>query len=277
MRLCTIRLEGEETAAVAVGDGLVPVKRINAHLGRAWPTDLLALIRQGLSPVLLRDAERTPGAIAPWDAAFAPLYRHPRKIWGIGLNYRDHAADLGADPGDAPASWMRPASTLAGDGASLKLPEGVGRVTAEAEIAVILGRRARNLGSRKEARDAVFGFTPALDLTAEELLQKNARYLTQAKSYDGFCVLGPFVVTADEWEPTNETRIVTIVDGQTKDGNVAQMRHDPYELIRNFSHVFAWEPGDVLLTGTPGALALRSGSTMRAQIDGLPALIARVA
>src|SRR5437667_314928 len=140
---------------------------------------------------------------------------------------------------------------------------GDGRVTAEAEIAVVIGRHARSLGSRKEARDAVFGFTPGLDLTAEDLLQRNARYLTQAKSYDGFCILGPFIVTTDEWEPSGATRIATTVDGEGKEGTVAQMRHDPYEIVRHFSHVFAWEPGDIILTGTPGALPLRGGSKMR--------------
>ena len=110
---------------------------------------------------------------------------------------------------------------------------------------------------------------------AEDLLQRNARYLTQAKSYDGFCILGPFIVTTDEWEPSGATRIATTVDGERKEGTVAQMRHDPYEIVRHFSHVFAWEPGDIILTGTPGALPLRGGSKMRAEIEGLPPLHAR--
>lgn len=173
-------------------------------------------------------------------------------------------------------AWMRPTSTLAGDGATIRLPP-VGLVTAEAEIGVVIGKRARDLSTREQARDAVFGFTPVLDLTAEELLRRNVRNLTRAKSYDGFCVLGPFVTTVDEWEPTRDTLITTEVEKGRREGRVAQMRHDPYELVRFFSHVFAWEPGDVLLTGTPGALPLAPGSTMRATVEGLGTLSARVA
>ena len=83
MRLCTLRLNGRETAAVATEHGVVPVARINAYLGRAWPTDLYALLQQGLTLNLLRDAQRTPDALPPSAADYAPLYRHPRKIWGI--------------------------------------------------------------------------------------------------------------------------------------------------------------------------------------------------
>jgi 2-keto-4-pentenoate hydratase/2-oxohepta-3-ene-1,7-dioic acid hydratase in catechol pathway len=208
---------------------------------------------------------------------FAPPLAHPNKIWGVGLNFAGHAADLGATAPDDPGAWMRPATTLAPHGARVRLPPGIGRVTAEAEIGVVIGTYARDLASREAAKDAVFGFVPVLDLTAEELLLKNTLNLTRAKSYDGFCIVGPSVVTVDEWEPTSGTRIATTVDGSTKDGRVAQMRHDPYELVRFFSHVFAWEPGDLLLTGTPGALPLRTGSSMRCEIDGLGVLEATAA
>ena len=86
MRVCTLRLDGQETAAVVTAAGIVPVKWINAHLGRGWPTDLLSLIRQGLSPLLARDAEHTPRVVERSAVEYGPLYRHPRKIWGIGLS-----------------------------------------------------------------------------------------------------------------------------------------------------------------------------------------------
>ena len=280
MRFCAFREYGAVATGFVHGDRVVSLDDLNDALSMDLGPDLDAFLQRGQEPAFRKAlaGPRTP--TSGWKAAnlaYAPPLQRPGKIWGIGLNFPAHAGDLKADAGDAPAAWMRPASTLAGDGSAVELPPGVGRVTAEAEIAVVIGKRARRLGSRKEAREAVFGFMPVLDLTAEELLLKNARYLTQAKSYDGFCVAGPFVVTTDEWEPSPDTRITTVVDGARKDGAVAQMRHDPYELVRHFSHVFAWEPGDVLLTGTPGALPLRSGSTMRAEIDGLPPLKATVA
>src|SRR5512134_1397865 len=122
MRLCTIRLDGTETAAVVTANGIVPVASVNAHLGRAWPTDLLTLIERGLSPILLRDAERTPDALATAAVQYAPLYRRPRKIWGIGLNYRDHAADLAAPFPTEPASFMKGDHTIIGPGDPIQLP-----------------------------------------------------------------------------------------------------------------------------------------------------------
>lgn len=279
-RFCAFREYDSLATGFVHGERVVSLEDLNDAMGTDFGPGLDDVLQRGQADELRRAvaSPRTPtSGWKPQNLRYAPPLARPRKIWGVGLNFRAHAADLGADPGDAPAAWMRPASTLAGASDAIKLPPGVGRVTAEAEIGVVIGRRARDLASAKEARECVFGFTPVLDLTAEELLQKNARYLTQAKSYDGFCVVGPFVVTADEWEPSPATRVATIVDGQRKDGAVADMRHDPYELVRHFSHVFTWEPGDLLLTGTPGAVALRAGSTMRAQIDGLPALDARVA
>lgn len=259
---------------------VVGLDDLNDALGTDFGPDLDAFLRRGQQDQLAKalDSERRPRS--GWkvqNLRFAPPIARPNKIWGVGLNFPAHAADLAAQAPEEPGAWMRPHTTLAGAGATIRLPPGIGTVTAEAEIALVMGRYAKDLESRRAAKEAVFGFMPVLDLTAEDLLRKNVRNLTRAKSYDGFFVTGPFVATVDEWEPTPATRIATEVDGERREGTVSQMRHDPYELVRFFSHVFPWEPGDILLTGTPGALPLRSGSTMRATIDGLGTLEARVA
>jgi 2-keto-4-pentenoate hydratase/2-oxohepta-3-ene-1,7-dioic acid hydratase in catechol pathway len=272
MRLCTIRLEGEETAAVAVGDGLVPVKRINAHLGRAWPTDLLALIRQGLSPVLLRDAERTPGAIAPWDAAFAPLYRHPRKIWGIGLNYRDHAADLAAPLPSEPASFMKGDHTIIGPNEAIVLPPESERVTAEAELGLIVGRECRFV-SEEDAAHCVAGFCLVLDMTAEDILQRNPRYLTRAKNFDTFFSFGPELITPEEVLDVMRLRVGTYLNGALHRENlVANMAFAPYYLLSFHSQIMTLYPGDIISTGTPGAVAIQHGDIAECRIEGLGTL-----
>lgn len=279
MRVCAFR-EYEATATgVLLHDRVVALDDLNDVLGTDYGPTLDDVLRREQGDALahvLAGARLPTSGWKPQNLRYAPPVARPRKIWGVGLNFAAHAQDLDATAPDEPVGWMRPATTLAGAGAEVRLPEGVGLVTAEAEIGIVLGAAARRLASAKEAREAVFGFVPVLDLTAEALLRKNPRNLARAKSYDGFCVMGPFVATADEWGPTSETRIATVVDGARKEGTVAQMRHDPYELVRFFSHVFPWEPGDVLLTGTPGALPLAPGSRMRAEIDGLGLLEARV-
>lgn len=277
MRICAYREYDAIATGLELGERVVSLDDLNDVLGADFGPDLDALLARGQADALAKALASDRAPRSGWkveNLRFAPPLARPPKIWGIGLNFAAHAKDLAAEAPEDPGAWMRPATTLAGHGATVRLPAGVGRVTAEAEIGVVLGKYARDLASREAARDAVFGFVPILDLTAEELLLKNTRNLTRAKSYEGFCVAGPMVVTRDEWEPTPATRIVTEVDGATREGQVAQMRHDPYELVRFFSHVFPWEPGDLLLTGTPGALPLRPGSRMRARIEGLPELTA---
>lgn len=272
MKFCAFREYDAVATGVMVQDRVFALDDLNDTLGTDFGPDLDSYLRRGQHETLVKklDASRAPrSGWKPEKLRYAPPIARPPKIWGVGLNFAAHARDLAGDVGEDPMAWMRPATTLVGEGATIRLPPGIGAITAEAEIGVVIGRHARGLQTRREAREAVFGFVPVLDLTAEDLLKKNVRNLTRAKSYDGFCVIGPFITTADEWEPSTTTRIATEVDGKTKEGTVAQMRHDPYELVRFFSHVFPWEPGDLLLTGTPGALPIRSGSALQATIDGL--------
>ncbi len=280
MRLCAYHEYDAVATGFLSGDRVVSLDDLNDALGTDFGPDLDGVLRRGQADALAKALTTARVPRSGWrvgNLRFAPPLAHPPKIWGIGLNFAEHAADLGAAAPEEPGAWMRPATSLAHHGTTVRLPPGVGRVTAEGEIGVVLGKYARSLSSREAARDAVLGFVPVLDLTAEELLLKNVRNLARAKSYEGFCVVGPFVATKDEWEPARDTRIATTVDGATREGRVAQMRHDPYELVRFFSHVFPWEPGDLLLTGTPGALPLKAGSSMRAEIEGLGTLEARAA
>lgn len=298
MKFCAFREYDAIATGVVLGERVVGLDDLNDALGTDFGPDLDAFLRRGQQDHFAKSLVSGRVPRSGWrtgNLRYAPPLARPNKIWGIGLNFREHASDLAAELGDEPAAWMRPSTTLAGDGATIRLPAGIGTVTAEAEIGVVIGRYAKDIETRQQAKEAVFGFTPVLDLTAEALLRANVRNLTRAKSYDGFCVVGPFVVTTDEWEPQPDTRIATTVDGAagsrasegldapagasrvTKEGRVRQMRHDPYELVRFFSHVFPWEPGDLLLTGTPGALPLKPGAILRGAIEGLGALRATVA
>ena len=197
MRLCTIITENGEEAAVVTARGLVPVRAINAHLGKAWATDLFVMLTQGISGEILGDAEVTPVKLAPDTVRYGPLYRHPRKIIGIGLNYRDHAADLDAPFPTEPASFMKCDNTIIGPGDVIELPQQSQRVTAEAEIGVVIGRTCRFIDER-QAPDYVAGYCLIIDMTAEDILQKNPRFLTRSKNFDTFFSFGPELITVDE-------------------------------------------------------------------------------
>ena len=146
----------------------------------------------------------------------APLYRRPRKIWGIGLNYVEHAGDLSETaPSDEPASFMRPDTTIVGPGDEILLPPQSERVTAEGELAVVIGREAKDV-SEDEASSVVAGFTTVLDMTAEDILRRNPRYLTRAKSFDTFFSFGPELVTLDEVEDVDSLEVSTVLNGEVR-------------------------------------------------------------
>ncbi len=281
MRLASIETGGEEAAAVLWAGGALPVAEVPDTEG--WPADLFSLLESGrledlrrawdgLSERELEDlAERT---IPVEGLSYAPLYRRPRKIWGIGLNYAEHAGDLDETaPAEEPASFMRPDTTIIGPGDEIRLPEGVGRVTAEAELAVIIGRRAKDI-SEDEAPSVVAGFTTVLDMTAEDILRKNPRYLTRAKSFDTFFSFGPHLLTPDEVGEVDALEVATVLGGGVRRKNtVSNMNFSPYRLVSFHSRVMTLLPGDVISTGTPGAVGISPGDVVECRIGGFEALV----
>lgn len=252
--------------------GAVPVKWINAYLGRGWPTDLLSLIEQGLSPLLVRDAEQTPRVVERSAASYGPLFRRPRKIWGIGLNYKDHAADLSAAFPTEPASFMKGDHTIIGPGDTIELPPDSERVTAEAELGVIIGRECRCV-REDDASDYIAGYCLILDMTAEDILQRNPRFLTRAKNYDTFFSFGPELITPDEVLDVSRLRVGTWKNGALHRENlVANMAFPPHFLVAFHSNVMTLHPGDLISTGTPGAVVIEPGDVAECRIEGLGTL-----
>ena len=269
MRLCTIRTEHGEEAAVVTSQGVVPVKAINAHLGKAWATDLYCMITQGLSSEILRDAEATPVKYAIETVRFGPLYRHPRKILGIGLNYRDHAADLDAPYPTEPASFMKCDNTIIGPGDVIELPPQSERVTAEAEIGVIIGKTCRRIPEQL-VQSYLAGYCLIIDMTAEDILQKNPRFLTRSKNFDTFFSFGPELITVDEVPDVLDVKVGTWKNNTLHRENVvANMAFPPSYLVSFHSHVATLYPGDIISTGTPGAVVIENGDIAECRIDGL--------
>ena len=222
MRLTTIIADKSEKLCIWTSTGLVPVERINRRFGLNGPCDLAALIRTGeLEP--LREWYDSGGreklkvlageTIPPDRARFAPLYRHPGKIWGIGLNYVAHAADLSEKaPTAFPASFMKPDTAIIGHGDTIKIPVLSEKTTAEAELGVIIGKRCQHVG-RKDWLNVVAGFTTIIDMTAEDILRQNPRYLTLSKSFDTFFSFGPVLVTPDEIDDVFSLKVATVING----------------------------------------------------------------
>jgi 2-keto-4-pentenoate hydratase/2-oxohepta-3-ene-1,7-dioic acid hydratase in catechol pathway len=276
MRLASIRRKGKlgerEESAIVTSRGPVPIRFINLQLGREWPTDLLQLIEQGLPPRLGDDANRTQGALAPSDFQYAPLYRRPRKIWGIGLNYREHAQDLKAQYPTEPTSFIKGDHTIIGPGDYVDLPEMSRRVTAEAELGVVIGRTCRNV-PMDQALAVVAGYCLILDMTAEDLVLENPRFVTKAKNFDTFLALGPELITRDEVPDVMSLRVGTYKNNSLHRENVvSNMAFPPEYLISYHSRIATLYPGDIFLTGTPGAVVIEDGDVAECRIGGLGVL-----
>ncbi len=272
MRLSSIYLNGIEQAAVVTRQGLVPVCAINAQLGRAWPTDLYSLVGQGLSPQLGADARATSFVLDAAKVRYAPLYRHPRKILGIGLNYRDHAADLNAPYPTEPASFMKCDNTIIGPGDTIELPPQSTRVTSEAEIGVIIGKTCRQI-DEADAASYIVGYCLINDMTAEDILQKNPRFLTRAKNFDTFFSFGPELITTNEVADLLAVKVATYKNGKLhRENTVANMAFLPLYLVAFHSHVSTLYPGDIISTGTPGAVVIEDGDVAECRIEGLGVL-----
>jgi 2-keto-4-pentenoate hydratase/2-oxohepta-3-ene-1,7-dioic acid hydratase in catechol pathway len=208
------------------------------------------------------------------QAELAPLYRRPSKIWGIGLNYREHAADLSEKtPEVMPGSFMKPDTAIIGYRDYIEIPVQSEKTTAEAELGIIIGEKCKNV-ERNEWLSVVAGFTTIVDMTAEDILRKNTRYLTVSKSFDTFFSFGPMLVTPDEIEDVTRLKVSTVINGKVyKSNSVANMAFPPDFLVLFHSRVMTLLPGDIISTGTPGAVHLHDGDTVECRIDGFEALV----
>ncbi|ESP87980.1 fumarylacetoacetate hydrolase family protein [Candidatus Halobonum tyrrellensis] len=259
-----------------VGDdgGFVPLSAAYPDAGSV--RDALAHATDGL-----RGVDSLPAARTAWEAeSFGPFLGDPGKLFGIGLNYADHAADLSEAPPDEPASFFKPATAATGPGGPVRLPPTAEseRVTAEAELAVVVGRTCRNV-DESEVDDVIAGFAPVIDMTAEDVLQRNPRFLTRAKSYDTFLVLGPrlAVPEPDADDSLDDVEVRTVVNDTVESRNtVANMHFSPRELVAFHSRVMTLEPGDVISTGTPGAHPVEPGDSVRAEVDRVGSVSADV-
>jgi 2-keto-4-pentenoate hydratase/2-oxohepta-3-ene-1,7-dioic acid hydratase in catechol pathway len=275
MRLVNLVHPGRpDAAALRTARGDVLLSDVARAADRPWPDRLDALLDDGALPALqawvaAHPAEVAALPIAPADRRVGPLLRHPRKLLGVGLNYAEHAGDLGERRPDEPATFMKPATTIVGPGDPVVLPLQSERTTGEAELGVVIGRRARDL-DEDDAWDVVAGVTTIIDMTAEDILQRNPRFLTRAKSFDTFLALGPELVTPDEIGDPGALEVRTVLDGEVQRKNVvANMMFSPRRLVAFFSQVMTLEPGDVISTGTPGAVVLRHGATIACVIPGV--------
>ncbi len=203
----------------------------------------------------------------------------PPNVLALGLNYRSHADEFNASYPDVPILFLKGTNGVVGPGAPIVLPKaGPDEVDYEAELAVIIGRTAKNV-SKEDALGYVLGYTCANDVSARDWqIRKQRNQWARGKSFDTFCPLGPCVVTRDEITEPSRLRVRAILNGKTmQDADTSYMIFDVATVISDLSRSMTLLPGTVIMTGTPDGVGftrkppvfLREGDVISIIIDGI--------
>jgi len=212
-----------------------------------------------------------PGGDVPGglDAVEVLAPVQPSKIVCVGLNYKDHAAEQGKPLPPEPLLFIKPTSAVIGPGEPIRLPPGVGRVDHEAELGVVIGRRAHRV-TRAHAWEYVFGLTCVNDVTARDLQKKESQY-TRCKGFDTFAPIGPCIATGLDGEPR---AVEGWVNGTRRQASNTKHLIFPVDhLIEFVTFVMTLEPGDIISTGTPEGIGpLTDGDTVTITVEGVGSL-----
>ena len=208
----------------------------------------------------------------------APL-PNPQKIMCLAFNYLDHAKEQNLTPPSDPVIVMKPRTALCGSGADIMCPNFVKELDYEVELAVILGKECKNI-SEENAYDAIFGYMILNDISARDIQFKDGQF-TRAKSFDTFSPCGPWITTKDEMDDPHNLRLLTKINGDTRqDSSTKNMHLKIPQIISRLSKVMTLEPGDIISTGTPEGVALgnpdfsflKDGDLIEMEVEGLGAI-----
>jgi 2-keto-4-pentenoate hydratase/2-oxohepta-3-ene-1,7-dioic acid hydratase in catechol pathway len=195
----------------------------------------------------------------------------PSKIICVGLNYRDHAEELSMEVPENPILFLKPPSAIVGHEDKILYPACSSRVDYEAELAVVIGKRCKNIKAGR-AEDVIAGYTCFNDVTARDLQQKDGQW-TRAKSFDTFAALGPFIACTDELD-VSDAKISCRVNGEVRQASsTSNLIFDIPYLIEFISEIMTLEVGDVIATGTPpGVGEMQKGDCVEVEIQGIGTL-----
>ncbi len=193
----------------------------------------------------------------------------PKKIVAVGLNYRDHAEEVGAEMPEEPLIFLKPSTAVIGPGESIRYPKMSSRVDYEGELGVVIGREAREVTSA-QAGAHILGYFCFNDVTARDLQKKDQQW-TRAKGFDTFAPLGPWIET--DLDPRH-VKLETFLNGELKQSsNTDNLIFDCYELVGFISQIMTLMPGDVIATGTPSGIGPMSvGDQVDVVIEGIGTL-----
>lgn len=283
MRLITFVHEGQlRLGALATLDGRERVFDLN-RLDARLPDEILAFLEAGQAALTLAQqalaAATSDQGLEPGDVKFKAPIPRPGKIICSGQNYLAHAQESNASAPPFPIIFAKYANTVIGHRDPIVIPRSVLKPDYEGELAVVIGRRGRNI-PEANALDYVAGYMPLNDVSARDWQNRTSQWVI-GKTPDTFCPMGPALVTADEIPDVQNLWLRTVIgDEVLQEGHTSQMIFSVAHLIADMSQVMTLEPGDVIATGTPSGIGaartpprwLRPGDVVRIEIEKIGAL-----
>ena len=289
MRFVTFSKDGAARAGVLVGDASrttdsvfdLAADAMAAALGGVEP-QVGRLVDAGLDRIvasITRHGLREEARFSLGDVSLLAPIPRPRRIIGIAHNYRDAIRERGIEPPSAPVVFIKHSETVIGPNVPVRLPAGIGGVTYEAELAVVIGKSGRNI-ELADALSHVVAAATINDVSASELIKKDGNF-DRGKNFPTFGPFGPYLATVDEVGDLQRLAVHFEMEGVTlQDSNTAQMLFPVAELIAILSRDGPLEVGDVIATGTPAGVAavrkpptwLRPGTKMQASVERLGTL-----
>ncbi len=284
MKLVTFQRGGTPHAGIVLEDRILDIQ---AASGGRLPRDLIQIL--GSAEALTSALELAQHACEDTDflkrfslpladaKLLAPIPR-PGKIMCLGLNYRDHAAESGAEPPSEPIVFSKASTSVIGPGEPILVPAASDKVDYEAELAFVIGKSGKDIPAAT-AMEHVAGYTVLNDVSARDYQrEKPGGQWFLAKSFDTFAPLGPWIVTADEIPDPHHLDIRCVVSGETmQDSNTAEMIFRIPDIIEYLSCVLTLETGDIVATGTPPGVGfarkpprfLKSGDLVQCSVEGI--------
>ena len=283
LKFVNFQLNSQIRLGVKVKNGIMDIAQVSDAYSLGVPKTIEQIIAAGKSVTekLQKYAESTSFLIDEDNIVYAPCVTNPEKIICIGLNYLDHANESKMEIPLSPVVFSKFSNALAGNKQEILLPINAKQFDYEAELVIVIGKTAESV-SRENAMSYIFGYTIGNDLSARDLQFRTGQWLL-GKTCNGFAPIGPYLVTADEVNPS-DLEISCRVNGELRQqGNTKNMIFDCAYIVSYLSQHMTLKPGDIIFTGTPAGVILgypegkrvwlKSGDEVSVSIEKIGALI----
>ena len=283
LKFVNFQLNSQIRLGVKVKNGIMDIAQVSDAYSLGVPKTIEQIIAAGKSVTekLQKYVESTSFLIDEDNIVYAPCVTNPEKIICIGLNYLDHANESKMEIPLSPVVFSKFSNALAGNKQEILLPINAKQFDYEAELVIVIGKTAESV-SRENAMSYIFGYTIGNDLSARDLQFRTGQWLL-GKTCNGFAPIGPYLVTADEVNPS-DLEISCRVNGELRQqGNTKNMIFDCAYIVSYLSHHMTLKPGDIIFTGTPAGVILgypegkrvwlKSGDEVSVSIEKIGTLI----